>query len=99
MAGTVTADLEAAHDAVVADIAALPDAALDWRPGGEEWPVRRIVGHLAHANDFYYRVAATCSTTSSGAGCTLAPVSRGRRWGYRLGAPGRSWPVCSPGRA
>ena len=53
MAGTVTADLEAAHDAVVADIAAIPDAALDWRPGGDEWPIRQILGHLAHANDFY----------------------------------------------
>ena len=53
MTGTVTVELEAAHDAVVADIAAIPDAALDWRPGGEEWPIRQIVGHLAHANDFY----------------------------------------------
>ncbi len=56
MAGTVTAELEAAHDAVVADIAALPDAALDWQPGGEEWPIRQIVGHLAHANDFYVMI-------------------------------------------
>ena len=53
MAGTVTAELEAAHDAVVADIAAIPDAALDWWPGGDEWPIRQLVGHLAHANDFY----------------------------------------------
>ena len=56
MTGTVTADLEAAHDAVVTDIAAIPDAVLDWRPGGEEWPVRQIVGHLAHANDFYVMI-------------------------------------------
>jgi hypothetical protein len=56
MAGTVTADLEAAHDVVVADIAAIPDAALDWRPGGEEWPIRQILGHLVHANDFYVMI-------------------------------------------
>ncbi len=56
MTGSATTDLEAAHDAVVADIAAIPDAALDWRPGGEEWSLRQIVGHLAHANDFYVMI-------------------------------------------
>ena len=56
MTGTVMADLEAAHDAVVADIAAIPDAALDWQPGGDEWPIRQILGHLAHANDFYVMI-------------------------------------------
>ena len=56
MAGTVTADLEGAHDAVVADVAASPGAALDWRPGGDEWPIRQILGHLAHANDFYVMI-------------------------------------------
>ncbi len=56
MTGSATTDLEAAHDAVVADIAAIPDAALDWRPGGDEWPIRQIVGHLAHANDFYVMI-------------------------------------------
>ncbi len=56
MAETTTAELEAAHDAVVADIAALPDAALDWQPGGDECPIRQIVGHLAHANDFYVMI-------------------------------------------
>ena len=66
MAGIVTAELEAAHDAVVADIAALPDAALDWRPGGEEWPIRQIVGHLAHANDFYVMIIDAARTADFG---------------------------------
>ena len=66
MAGTVMADLEAAHDAVVADVAAIPDAALDWRPGGEEWPVRQIVGHLAHANDFYVMIVGSARAADFG---------------------------------
>ena len=56
MAETTTAELEAARDAVVPTIAALPDAALDWQPGDEEWSLRRIAGHLAHANDFYVMI-------------------------------------------
>src|SRR5262245_55889409 len=50
------ADLAAAHDDTVAIIRTTPDAALDWPPGGAEWPLRRIVGHLAHANDFYIMI-------------------------------------------
>ena len=78
MAGTVTADLEAAHAAVVADIAAIPGAALDWRPGGEEWPIRQIVGHLAHANDFYVMIVDAARAAQFGE-VTLHPGLPG--WG------------------
>src|SRR5215470_17424690 len=50
------ADLAAAHDETVGVIRAIPDAALDWPPGGAEWPLKRIIGHLAHANDFYMMI-------------------------------------------
>ena len=46
-------ELTTAHDAVIRAISAVPEEALDWQPGGEEWPIRQILGHLAHANDFY----------------------------------------------
>jgi ketosteroid isomerase-like protein len=50
------ADLAAAHDDAVAAIRAIPDAALDWPPGDAEWSLKRIIGHLAHANDFYMMI-------------------------------------------
>lgn len=50
---TVTVEVEAAHARVVALIGAMPDAALNWQPGGDEWSPRQVIGHLAHANDFY----------------------------------------------
>jgi GNAT superfamily N-acetyltransferase len=53
---TVTADLIAAHDLVVSLIQAIPDTALDWSPPADDWSLKRIVGHLAHANDFYVMI-------------------------------------------
>lgn len=47
------AELTAAHAEVVAVIRTIPDMALDWQPSSDDWSFRQIVGHLAHANDFY----------------------------------------------
>ena len=56
MAAATTAELARAHDEIVAAIAAIPDAALDWRPGGEDWSPRQIIGHVAAATDFYLAI-------------------------------------------
>jgi len=56
MTGTPTVDSTAAHDEVVTLIRTIPDAALDWQPGGTDWSLRQIVSHLAHANDFYVMI-------------------------------------------
>jgi len=56
MAVTATGDLVAAHAEVVAVIQAIPDVTLDWQPGGEDWSLKQIIGHLAHANDFYIMI-------------------------------------------
>jgi uncharacterized damage-inducible protein DinB len=53
---TATGEVEAAHDGVVALIGVLPDAALDWQPGSDEWSPKQVIGHLAHANDFYVTI-------------------------------------------
>jgi len=53
---TVIADVEAAHDATVALIHPIPDAALDWQPDSDTWSLKQIIGHLAHAHDFYVTI-------------------------------------------
>lgn len=50
-------NLNQAHDDVVAFIQSIPDEAMDWAPPNGEWSLKRIVGHLAHANDFYVMIA------------------------------------------
>jgi len=61
----VIADVVVAHDAVVSLIQAIPDAALDWQPDND-WSLRQIIGHLAHANDFYVMIADEARTTHFG---------------------------------
>ena len=46
-------ELAAAHGEVVAVVEAIPEAALDWRPGEGEWSLKQTIGHIAHAYDFY----------------------------------------------
>jgi hypothetical protein len=62
---TVIADVAVAHDAVVSLIQAIPDAALDWQPDND-WSLRQIIGHLAHANDFYVMIVDEARTTHFG---------------------------------
>ncbi|MFL5805472.1 MAG: DinB family protein [Roseiflexaceae bacterium] len=64
---TATAELVAAHAAIVPMIRTIPDAALDWRAGDEEWSIKQIIGHLAHANDFYVMIVDEARATSFGA--------------------------------
>ncbi|HSH80915.1 MAG TPA: GNAT family N-acetyltransferase [Herpetosiphonaceae bacterium] len=56
MAVKTTAELAAAHDVVVRVIRTIPDAALDWQSDGEDWSLRSVISHLAHANDFYVTI-------------------------------------------
>src|SRR5258706_11670660 len=63
---TATAELAAAHAAIVPMIRTIPDAALDWRAGDEEWSIKQIIGHLAHANDFYVMIVDEARATSFG---------------------------------
>ena len=53
MATAATAELEEGQRALLALLATIPDAALDWEPGGGEWSLKRIIAHIAHAYDFY----------------------------------------------
>jgi uncharacterized damage-inducible protein DinB len=64
MGTTATVDLIAAHDQIVAVIRMIPDAALDWRPGGENWTLKDIISHLAHANDFYVMIVDEARATN-----------------------------------
>jgi uncharacterized damage-inducible protein DinB len=63
---TATADLAVAHAAIGPMIRTIPDAALDWRPSGEEWSIKQIIGHLAHASDFYIMIVDEARATSFG---------------------------------
>ncbi len=45
-----------AHDAVVPLLQNIPDDAMDWTLSESEWSLRRVIGHLAHANDFYVMI-------------------------------------------
>jgi len=63
---TATVDLAAAHAAIVPMIRTIPDATLDWRPGGDEWSIKQIIGHLAHANDFYVLIVDEARASSFG---------------------------------
>lgn len=56
MATATTAELGGAGEAIAAAIGAIPDGALDWRPGGGEWSPRQIIGHVAAATDFYLAI-------------------------------------------
>jgi len=56
MTAAITADLTIAHDEVVAIVKAIPDAALGWQPSSDDWSLKQIIGHLAHANDFYVMI-------------------------------------------
>ena len=49
-------DLEIAHDEVTQLIQVIPDIALDWQPSNGEWSIKQIIGHLAHANEFYIMI-------------------------------------------
>lgn len=66
MTAATTAELVAAHDGVAAAIGALPDAALDWQPGGGAWSLKQVIGHLAAANDFYLMVVEEARATAFG---------------------------------
>jgi hypothetical protein len=56
------ADVVIAHDAVASSLQMIPDAALDWLPE-KDWSLRQIIGHLAHANDFYVMIVDEARTT------------------------------------
>jgi uncharacterized damage-inducible protein DinB len=64
---TATGEVEAAHAGVVALIGAIPDAALDWQPGRDEWSPKQVIGHLAHANDFYVTILEEARAADFGA--------------------------------
>jgi hypothetical protein len=66
MEQNITADLRLAHDEVVIRIRTIPDAALDWKPDNEAWSLRQILGHLAHANDFYMMIIDEARATQFG---------------------------------
>ena len=53
---SATGEIEAAHAELAVTIAAIPDVALDWQPGGDEWSLKQVIGHLAHANAFYITI-------------------------------------------
>lgn len=67
MTAATTAELVAAHDGVAAAIGAIPDAALDWQPGGGAWSLKQVIGHLATANDFYLMVVEEARAADFGA--------------------------------
>jgi DinB superfamily len=76
MTTSVTAEIEAAHDAVVATISRLPNVALDWSPAADEWSIRQIIAHLAHSNDYYITIVE--ETRAAGFGTVqLRPDSSG----------------------
>ena len=56
----------AAHDEIVATIRTIPDAALDWQPASEDWTLKYVIGHLAHANDFYVMIVDEARAMSFG---------------------------------
>ena len=56
MVAGIAVALLVAHDAIVDSIRTIPDAALDWRPDDADWPLKYIISHLAHANDFYVMI-------------------------------------------
>lgn len=53
MPPTPTANLTAAHDETAAILSTIPDGALDWQPDETSWSLKRILGHLTHAYEFY----------------------------------------------
>lgn len=67
MAATVTAEVRAASDAVAAAVGTIPDAALDWQPGGGDWSPRQIISHLAQSTDFYLGIIEGARATTFGA--------------------------------
>lgn len=50
---TVIRRMEYARDDLVALVAPLPDAVLDWPPGPERWSIRGILAHIASAEAYY----------------------------------------------
>ena len=53
MSAIVSPETARAHDEVVAFIATIPEEALDWQPGGEEWSLRQIIEHISGVGAFY----------------------------------------------
>jgi hypothetical protein len=72
MAEAATGQITAAHDAVVALIRTIPDAALGWQPDGDAWSLKRIIAHIAHAYDFYLTIVEEARATDFGT-VTLRP--------------------------
>jgi hypothetical protein len=62
----ITTNIVIAHDSVVELIRGIPDEALDWRPSHNAWSIKQIVGHLAHANDFYVMIVGEVRATYFG---------------------------------
>lgn len=56
MAAAEVAAVAEAHAAIVALIKTIPDAALDWRLSADEWSLKQIIAHIAHAYDFYITI-------------------------------------------
>lgn len=77
---TVGAETIAAHDDVVAIIRSIPDTALDWQPGGEEWSLKQVIGHLAGAGIFFAYILDSARATDFG------PVTLSREEIIRRGA-------------
>jgi hypothetical protein len=81
-AGDVAAemtDLATARDETVALIAAIPDAALGWRPGDDERAPRQTIGHLAHACDFYVMIVEEARASEFGDVRLSSELAGGRR--------------------
>jgi DinB superfamily len=66
MEPSLTADIRDAHDSAIALIRTIPNAALDWQPGSDAWSLKQIIGHLAHANDFYVMIVGEVRATRFG---------------------------------
>src|SRR5215472_11934704 len=60
-------DLMAAHDEIVALIATISDAALDWQPDEASWSLKRTLAHITHAYAFYLMIVDEARTRDFGA--------------------------------
>jgi predicted RNase H-like HicB family nuclease len=45
--------LEASRDAMLAELADLPDEAWDWKPSVDDWPLRAITNHIGNSELWY----------------------------------------------
>ena len=57
-------ELRAVHAETIERIQLITDDALDWAPDATQWSLRQVIGHLAHAYDFYGMIVEQARATN-----------------------------------